>query len=164
MAVKLLQIELYILSYDSHSGSLIGAGMFPSFNTFIDEFLVLHLYTCRMFSPYYCVAFLLPYTFSFLSPSFYITPTPQDVDFNLLLPYSFNSCNYIHTHTYKSFSLWFTKWEYFIYTSLHLALSHLTAQSRNPTSSDDEDLTHSSKQLHNILSRDKPQFTQPFPY
>lgn len=123
MAVKLLQIELYILSYDSHSGSLIGAGMFPSFNTFIDEFIVLHLYTCRMFSPYYCVAFLLPYTFSFPSPSFYITPAPQDVDFNLLLPYSFNSCNYIHTHIQKFQSLVYKMGIFHLYFSASCSFS-----------------------------------------
>lgn len=61
----LLQIQL-----DCHPRNATDVGWFPSFNAFIDEFLVLHLDTCKTFSPYILsVIFLLLSTFSSRFPT-----------------------------------------------------------------------------------------------
>ena len=80
-----------------------GAGMSPTFNTFIDGFLVLHLCTCIMFSLYiWSVIFLLHSTFS--SPFLPFSCSSQDVSFNLvlcILPHFLNLCYYAHAYIHK---------------------------------------------------------------
>ena len=80
-----------------------GAGMSPTFNTFIDGFLVLHLCTCIMFSLYiWSVIFLLHSTFS--SPFLPFSYSSQDLSLTWFYAFFHIFSIYVimHMHTYIS--------------------------------------------------------------